>query len=89
MRQVNDKRAEEKLIETEEYRRGDKSKRCTGCLKPKNLNEFSTRLSPAGRRLVAWCKECVKIKPTLPKVEGRQFVNYYGGYTRRARQGLR
>ena len=49
-----------KVKETVEYRMKHTSKLCTGCMKEQSIYNFTTCTYGGMRRLISWCRACVK-----------------------------
>lgn len=59
---MNYRRGPDLVLETEEYKSGAESNWCTGCYRDYPLQNFTTMVYKDKRRLISWCKECVKAK---------------------------
>jgi len=78
------KRGPDLVRETEEYKSGAKTNWCTGCYRDWLLfnsdgsTNFTTLVYKGKRRLISWCKECVKVKMRPEVKVERVLVNRQG-----------
>lgn len=64
--------------ETVEYKRGEVTNWCTGCWRDRPLGDFTTMVYKGQRRLISWCKECVKEKMRPKEKPDKVLVNRQG-----------
>ena len=72
------KRGPDLVKDTEEYKRGEVTNWCTGCYRDWPLENFTTMVYKGRRRLISWCKSCVKRKMRPGEKPDRVLVNRQG-----------
>jgi hypothetical protein len=86
---MNYQRGPDLVKETEEYKRGEKTNWCTGCYRDWPLENFTTMVYKGNRRLISWCKSCVRRKMRPEEKAKVVLVNRQGMLHVRKAKGTR
>ena len=83
------RRGPDLVKETVEFQRGDETNWCTGCYRDYPLSHFTTMMYKGQRRLISWCKECVKAKMRPQEKAEAVLVNRQGMLHVRKPKGMK